>query len=40
MDKLPETDANRRWWEFMTDVMAYDGDQPVAVDLIPMFHLD
>jgi L-rhamnose mutarotase len=40
MDKLPETDANRRWWDFMTDVMAYDGDQPLVVDLVPMFHLD
>ena len=39
MDKLPETDANRRWWEFMTDVMAYDGARPVVVDLVPMFHL-
>jgi L-rhamnose mutarotase len=39
MDDLPQTDANRRWWEFMTDVMAYDGEQPVVVDLVPMFHL-
>ena len=39
MDDLPKTDANRRWWEFMTDVMAYDGERPVVVDLVPMFHL-
>jgi L-rhamnose mutarotase len=40
MDKLPETDANRRWWDFMRDVMAYDGDRPVVVDLQPMFHME
>jgi L-rhamnose mutarotase len=40
MDKLPATDANKRWWAFMTDVMAYDGERPVVVDLQPMFHLD
>ena len=40
MGKLPETDANKRWWAFMTDVMAYDGERPVVVDLQPMFHLD
>ncbi len=40
MDKLPDTDANKRWWEFMADVMAYDGPRPVVVDLVPMFHLD
>ncbi|MDB5561974.1 MAG: rhaM [Hyphomicrobiales bacterium] len=39
MADLPKTDANRRWWEFMADVMAYDGDRPVVVDLVPMFHL-
>ena len=39
MDELPKTDPNRRWWDFMMDVMAYDGDRPVVVDLLPMFHL-
>ena len=39
MADLPQTDANRRWWDFMTDVMAYDGVQPLVVDLVPMFHL-
>jgi len=39
MADLPKTDANRRWWDFMTDVMAYDGVQPLVVDLVPMFHL-
>lgn len=39
MAALPATDANRRWWDFMKDVMAYDGDRPVVVDLVPMFHL-
>jgi L-rhamnose mutarotase len=40
MADLPKTDANRRWWEFMMDVMAYDGERPVVVDLVPMFQLD
>ncbi len=40
MADLPKTDANRRWWDFMKDVMAYDGDRPVVIDLVPMFHLD
>ena len=40
MADLPKTDANRRWWDYMKDVMAYDGDRPVVVDLVPMFHLD
>jgi len=39
MDDLPKTDANRRWWDFMMDVMAYDGERPLVVDLQPMFHL-
>lgn len=39
MDDLPKTDANRRWWDFMTDVMAYDGDQPEVVDLQQVFHM-
>lgn len=40
MNDLPKTDANRRWWDFMKDVMAYDGERPLVVDLVPMFHLD
>jgi L-rhamnose mutarotase len=39
MDELPNTDSNRRWWDFMMDVMAYDGDRPLVVNLLPMFHL-
>ena len=39
MADLPKTDANRRWWDFMMDVMAYDGVQPLVVDLEPMFHM-
>ena len=39
-DLLPKTDANRRWWDFMTDVMAYDGMQPPGCrSPVPMFHL-
>jgi L-rhamnose mutarotase len=39
MAKLPETDANQRWWKHMADIMAYDGNRPVVVNLVPMFHL-
>lgn len=40
MGDLPKTDANRRWWEYMADIMAYDGNRPMVVNLVPMFHLE
>ena len=39
MDQLPATEANRRWWDFMADLMAYEGDRPVVVTLDFMFHM-
>ena len=35
------TDACRRWWHYMADIMETNPDEsPVSVDLIPVFHLD
>jgi L-rhamnose mutarotase len=40
MADLPQTDANRRWWDFMADIMDYNEDgTPVVVDLVQVFHL-
>lgn len=40
MDDLPGHPAMRRWWAHMADLMQTHPDgQPVAVPLIPMFHL-
>jgi len=40
MADLPKTDANKRWWKFMEDVMAYNADgTPHVVDLVKMFEL-
>ena len=36
-----DTEACRRWWHYMADVMETNPDEsPVSVDLIPVFHLD
>lgn len=36
-----DTKINRRWWDFMADIMDTNLDNsPVSVDLIPVFHLD
>ena len=40
MADLPNEAVMRRWWEFMRDIMRYDGDMPVAVKLPEMFHMD
>jgi L-rhamnose mutarotase len=41
MDALPRTEINKRWWKFMDDVMAYNGDgTPVQVALEQVFQLD
>lgn len=38
---IAETDACRRWWAFMKDVMpANADDSPVSVELREVFHLD
>lgn len=40
MDKLPETEINRHWWDFMADIMLYDTrNQPVVVPLDNVFHM-
>ena len=41
MDLLPKTEINRRWWDFMADIMQYDDrGEPVAVPLDQVFHMD
>jgi len=41
MAALPEHPVMRRWWAMMADIMeTHPGDEPVAVPLRPMFHLD
>ena len=40
MDDLPAHPVVRRWWAHMADIMATQPDgAPVAVPLVPMFHL-
>lgn len=39
--KTAETEINRKWWDFMADIMETNPDNsPVSVDLTPVFHLD
>ncbi|MBN9434925.1 MAG: L-rhamnose mutarotase [Bosea sp.] len=41
MGTLPETDANKRWWKFMNDIMDYGPDgRPTVVALDRVFQLD
>ncbi len=36
-----DTAINRKWWDFMADIMETNEDNsPVSVDLHPVFHLD
>ena len=40
MDTLPAHPVMRRWWAQMADLMEVKPDtEPVAVPLIPMFHM-
>lgn len=40
MDDLPSHPVMQRWWAYMADLMQTDADnRPVAVPLIPMFHM-
>jgi L-rhamnose mutarotase len=40
MDRLPQTEINRRWWNFMADVMQYtDRNEPLVVPLQNVFHM-
>ena len=39
--KGADTAINRKWWDFMADIMETNPDNsPVAVDLENLFHLD
>ncbi len=39
--KQADTEINRKWWDFMADIMETNEDNsPVSVDLHPVFHLD
>ena len=36
-----DTPVNRRWWDYMADIMDTNPDNsPVSTDLLPVFHLD
>ena len=40
MNGLPQTEVMQEWWAYMADLMATGPDNaPVAVPLVPMFHL-
>ncbi|MCZ0963287.1 L-rhamnose mutarotase [Paracoccus benzoatiresistens] len=40
MDDLPAHPVMQRWWAHMADIMqTHPGNEPVAVPLVPMFHL-
>ncbi len=39
--KGADTAINRKWWDFMADIMETNSDNsPVSIDLTPVFHLD
>ena len=39
--QIAETDACRRWWAFMRDLLpANEDNSPVSTDLVEVFHLD
>jgi len=39
--KSADTAINRKWWDFMADIMETNQDNsPVATDLLTVFHLD
>ena len=41
MDDLPKHEAMRRWWAHMADIMeTKPDDEPVAVPLVTVFHMD
>lgn len=41
MDALPAHPVMKRWWAHMADLMeTHADDSPVAVPLVPMFHLE
>ena len=39
--KSADTDINRKWWDYMADIMDTNPDNsPVCADLVNVFHLD
>ena len=39
--KSADTAINRKWWDYMADIMETNEDNsPVCIDLTPVFHLD
>jgi L-rhamnose mutarotase len=41
MADLPKRPVMQRWWAHMADIMASKPDnEPVSVDLVPVFHMD
>lgn len=39
--KAADTAINRKWWDFMADIMETNTDNsPVSTDLLPVFHMD
>ena len=39
--KSADTPINRKWWDYMADIMETNPDNsPVAIDLQNVFHLD
>ena len=40
-EKSADTEINRKWWDYMADIMECNEDNsPVSKDLINVFHLD
>ncbi|MEV8467236.1 L-rhamnose mutarotase [Fluviibacterium sp. DFM31] len=40
MDDLPTTPVMQRWWAHMADLMrTHEDNEPVAVPLVPVFHM-
>lgn len=40
-NKAADTAVNRKWWDYMADIMETNPDNsPAAVDLLTVFHLD
>jgi L-rhamnose mutarotase len=39
MEKLPDHPVMKRWWDYMKDIMEYDGDRPRTVLLTETFFL-
>jgi L-rhamnose mutarotase len=41
MDALPSNPVVKKWWQHMADIMdTYEDNEPVAIDLRKVFHLE